>query len=223
MHKQITVSSEPKIIGVNNGVYQIELNKISLLNEKGNYYEFYKFFNSFSYWLNQDNIPVFDLLPLEAKKVKKAIMTDLLKYSPTIMAFKWLISERFYKILKDFNIGEHSLYEVKIEHSEEKFFFLKLKTITKDKFIFNKNILTVYKNGIDEEITFQDFDEYLKFMDVNPLFQFRHIALNKDLESLDIIYTQSAGNYFSERLINAFNENGFTGLSEVKNRTIEFV
>jgi hypothetical protein len=223
MHKKISVSSEPKIIGVNNGISQIELDRKNLLNHDGKHNDFYKHFNSFSYWVNQNDQIDFNLSSINAKKLRKAKMTDLLLYGPKIMAFEWLISENFYSVLKDFNIGEHKLFEVSIEECEEKYFFLKLKTILRDEFIFNRNILTVYKKGIDEEITFNDNDEYNNFIFENPLFQYKHIALNKELEKFDIIYTQSAGKYFSERLIKTFNENGLAGLSIYNNRSIEFV
>ncbi len=223
MHKKISVSSDPKIIGVNNGISQIELDRKNLLNHDGKHYDFYKHFNSFSYWANQNDQINFNISIINAKQLRKAKMTDLLLYGPKIMAFNWLISEKLYSLLKDFNIGEHKLFEVSIEGCEEKYFFLKLKTILKDEFIFDQNILTVYKKGIDEEITFNDINEYNNFILENPLFQYKHIALKKELEKYDIIYTQGAGNYFSERLIKSFNENGLIGLSIYNNSSIEFV
>jgi hypothetical protein len=223
MHKKISGSSEPKIIGVNNGISQIELDRKNLLNHDGKHNDFYKHFNSFSYWVNQNDQIDFSFSSINGKKLRKAKMTDLLLYGPKIMAFKFLISERFYNILKDFNIGEHTLYDVNIENCEEKYFFLKLKTILRDEFVFNKNVLTVYRKGIDEEINFNNIDEYNNFILENPLFEYKHIALKQELEKHDVIYTQGAGAYFSERLIEAFNENGLTGLTIYNNRSIEFV
>ena len=55
MHKKITVSSEPKIIGVNNGISQIELDRKDLLKQGGRYYEFYNHFDNFTYWELQKN------------------------------------------------------------------------------------------------------------------------------------------------------------------------
>jgi hypothetical protein len=223
MHKKITVSSDPKIIGVKNGIMQVELDRKNLLNQDGRHNEFYKYFGSFPYWVKQNNQIDFNISIINAKPLKKAKMTDILAYGPYIMAFEWLISEKFYNMLKDFNIGEHTLYEVNVENCVEKYFFLKLRTILRDEFIFNKNILTVYRNGNDDEVSFKDLNAYQQFILENPLCQFKHIALNKEFEKFDIIYTQSAGNYFSERLIKAFYENCLSGLSIYNNRSIEFV
>ena len=54
MHKYIEVTFEPKIIGVNNGISQIELDRKNLLNEKGLYREFYKYFNEYSFFHRQE-------------------------------------------------------------------------------------------------------------------------------------------------------------------------
>ncbi|WP_333694374.1 hypothetical protein [Flavobacterium sp.] len=223
MHKKITVSSEPKIIGVKNGIMQVELDRKNLLNQDGSHNKFYKYFGSFPYWANQNNKIDFNISVINAKPLKKAKMTDLLAYGPYIMAFKWLISEKFYNILQDFNIGEHTLYEVNIENCEEKYFFLKLKTILRDEFVFNRNVLTVLEKNSFVDYTFLNKIEYDDFILNNPLSEYKHIALKQELEKYDIIYTQGAGDYFSERLIKTFNENGLTGLSIYNNRSIEFV
>jgi hypothetical protein len=97
MYKTITPSSEPSIIGVNNGVYQVELNdKKSFLNkEEKKYYESY-FNGNFSSFIienfkKNNSQKITELLYFPLKKAKE---TDIVSFSPNEMGLSFLVSQK---------------------------------------------------------------------------------------------------------------------------------
>ena len=71
---QVDVSSEPKIIGVTNGVHQIEIEKKEM-QKKDEFNEFLTFFNTQNkgFWNNQDKIKDIKVIKPEGEKLYNAI------------------------------------------------------------------------------------------------------------------------------------------------------
>jgi hypothetical protein len=224
MHKYIEVSSEESIVG-KNGKNQVDLDRKNLLNEKGLYRGFYKYFNEFSFFQRQEDAFNYKAPIINAKKTKKINhITDITGYSPLIMAFPWLISEKMYKVMSQFNVGKHKLFEVNIEDTEEKYYFMHKYNIKKEELIIDKCIVTTGTIKDNKEYMFNNYQEFVDFSNKNVLYEFKTVAIDKSYEIEDIIFTQSAGNYFSERLIQAIEEKGFRGLRVHNNRCeIKFV
>lgn len=225
MHKLVATSWDPKIIGVTNGISQIDLDRKNLLNEKGDNYKFYNFFNNFSFWQNQNESFDIDYLPLKAKKLKKAILTDFMGYGPSIMAFTSVFSKNFYDLVKDFNIGQHKLFEVIVEDTSKNYYFIYLESILNNKIIFEKsNIFTGHVKTDDyKSFKVTKYEEYLELNKVNPLIQFDKIAIDKKYEIFDIISLQSStGLFFSEKLIKRMEQANITGYTVKENIKLEF-
>jgi len=225
MHNQIGVTFEPKVIGVNNGISQVEFDRNKLLNEKGEYHNFYEYFNDFSFWQRQDDAFNYFAPDMICKKLKKALLTDIMGYGPKIMAFSWLISDDFYKILKNFNIGKHKFFDVKIDNCNMKYYFLLKKSILVSEFNFDETVISTGQKILDnyKEHSFRNYEEFFEFSKQNPLLEFRSIAVDRIYEGEDIVFTQAGGNFFSEELIKNFIGMRLTGLREYKNCKIDFV
>ncbi len=211
MYRYIEVSSEESVVG-KNGNYQIELDRKNLLNDKGLYREFYKYFNEFSFFQRQEEAFTYKAPIINAKKIKKAKITDIMGYGPIIMAFPWIVSEKLYETMSQFKLGKHKLFEINIEDSEEKYYFLHKYNIKKGEYKIDKCIVTTGTINNNKEYVFNNYEEYNDFSNENVLSEFKVVAIEKKYKEEDIIFTQTAGNYFSERLIKEIEEKGFTGL-----------
>lgn len=225
MHKLIGVTPEPSVIGVNNGISQVEIDRKNLLREDGSFYNFFRCFNDFSIFQRQEEAFSFEAPVIQGKKLKKAKMTDIMGYGPKLMALKWLVSDKFRRVLKNFNIEKHKYFEANIEECAEKYYFLFKKYVLIDEFVYKSSVISTGQKDLNnyEEFTFDSYDEYLAFRDYNPLCEFRVVAVDKKFEKEDIIYTQGAGYYFSERLIKSFEDERLTGLELSNYCSIKFV
>lgn len=140
MHRPVRVSSEPKVIGVNKGIYQVKF-QYDLLEKNKEISEFYSFLNSRSFWDAQDKVYSMELPYWPVEKLKKAKITDIMGYAPLMMPFSFLISKRLYDIMAQFNIGEHKIFEVTIEGVAEKFYLFFKRFITLKEIDFSKTCL----------------------------------------------------------------------------------
>ena len=88
---QISPDSEPEIIGVKNGIYQVEINKDEILKQQ-QFKEFITFFkgNATEVYHNQDRISNFIIPPIKGKMLKKAKVTDIMGYTQKISFIDYL-------------------------------------------------------------------------------------------------------------------------------------
>ncbi|MEZ2442774.1 hypothetical protein AB6805_13715 [Chitinophaga sp. RCC_12] len=108
---RLNLSSEPKIIGVKNGIYQVEIDKKKYSSPK-DYDRLLNFFSSQG-WFEKDQTPDFDV-QIHANMLKSAIMTDFLQFSPALMACDFMVNNKVLDVFKDFNIQKHTLFPVTI-------------------------------------------------------------------------------------------------------------
>jgi|688.fasta_scaffold118782_3 hypothetical protein len=227
MYIPIRVSSKPKVIGVKNGISQIEFDRNSFLKLKGKFYEFYNLFNSYTIFENQNlafNFNNSDVLT--GKKLKNATITDIMGFSPKIMSIPFIISEKFYNVIKDFNIGNHILFEVDIIDERDKYFLFFKKYITdkelyfpKSKFFSGDNFSGDYKSFV-----FSNYIDYKNYLEINPLIQIESIALKNTIIKEDLIFFQSSFEvFFSNELLNKLNDNNITGMEVFNGIDLIFV
>ena len=108
---RLKLSSEPKIIGVKNGIYQVEIDKKKYASPK--YYDRLLNFFSSQGWFEKEQTPNFEV-HIHANMLKSAIMTDFLQFSPALMACDFLVNNRVLDVFRNFNIQNHMLFPVTI-------------------------------------------------------------------------------------------------------------
>jgi hypothetical protein len=75
----ISTSSDSKIIGVNNGIYQCELEGNKFKSSE-NYQEIESFFNGLTYWKRNNHVPPKEFNFEYFRLLKKAKLTDILSF-----------------------------------------------------------------------------------------------------------------------------------------------
>ncbi|KFF11143.1 hypothetical protein [Flavobacterium hydatis] len=223
---QIDVSAEPKIIGVNNGIHQIEIAKKSM-QEDITFKEFLSFFSTQNadFWKRQNEIKNLKIPVIKAKLLKKAKVTDIMGYTENISFLNGVYSEKYINILKAFNIGSYTTFEVAIDSVIEKYYMLFIETVCLDQINFEKSILyTGFKprNYNVQYHNINSYEEFKEFIKQKPIYDFERISIPKESLGKDVVKIQASGKpFYSEKLIDFLLDCGITGLQVNYNNSIE--
>ena len=117
---QVGVSSEPKIIGVKNGIHQVQIDKEEMIRNFS-FKEFLDFFRSqnSTFFENQEIIKEFKIPAIKAEMLVRAKRTDIMGYTPNVSFLNRLYSAKYIDILKKFNVGNYTTFKVNIDGVEE--------------------------------------------------------------------------------------------------------
>lgn len=223
---QIDVCAEPKIIGVTNGVHQIEIEKRKMLQDE-RFRDFLVFFSYHNkdFWKTQDVIKTFTIPAINAKLLEKAKITDIMGYTENISFLNNVYSEKYIGILRAFNIGDHTTFEVLIENVFEKYYMLFVETIVSEKINFEKSLIyTGYKprNFNIKYYKVNSHEAYIEFLKEIPIHNFEKISISKEYLGKDIIDIQVTPlPFYSEKLIDFLLDCGITGLQVDYNNSIQ--
>lgn len=203
--KYYQISLDVEVTGVKNGIYQIEIDKPKMEND----IVYQEFINFFSYknsdiWQEQDKINLFNIPPIKAKLLKKAILTDIMGYTPSISFLKYVYSKKYIDIIKSFNLDQHSTFEIVIENVLEQYYMMFIKTIRLQEINYEKSkVITGY--SVTNNVKYHDIkssEEYRQFLGQNPLGRFEKISISKKHFGKDIIDIQASEKpFYSEKLI----------------------
>lgn len=212
---KLSVSCEPKVIGVNNGVCQgniIWKKFASKTSEKiiTDYFSLKKFIN------NQPFIEPIDFEIEYVEAYKNAKMTDFFMYSPALFGVSYFITKKVVGILLKFNLPLSTFIPVSIYHKGVKYEYYAFYVAVhyrEDSLDFLKSI---FFDGIGFEktkiITFNSKEDYLK----NRFVGAEVIAFNKRFDTdLDLFKMLWSGKsyYISENLKRALEQAEVTGIS----------
>ncbi|WKK59673.1 DUF1629 domain-containing protein [Sphingobacterium sp. BN32] len=213
MYYNLRLDWDPKVIGVKNGIYQVELDKKSY--DKMVYKKLDNLFISSEFTAKQE-YPELDFR-FCFKKLKSAKKTSFMSFSPYLKHGHFLVEKKTLELLEHFNIQKHKNYETEIFDSNYesyddnyKLFYCVLQDW--DVIDFEKSIFKSGGFGNEPEIEF-------KFKDENELRNFKGIAKVKTLaltnrfdKSLDFFHTRLGGLFVSEKLKLEFERNNTTGI-----------
>lgn len=227
MYRQLSTSSEPKIIGVNNGIFQVEIVESSLRENKN--------FEEINSILNQTNIfgfiddqyKIFDLQidQLRGRILKGANITDVMGFSPFYFGFKFIVSQKFLDCLNKIkvDINEYYFLNIKLSNIDENYYLFFTPVIPTSEILFDKSKIFLEKDFLEKDRKILKIDhlgEYQEFTMKNPFVYFEKICLDNQYENKDIINVQASNNiFFSQRLIDEFNKIGLTNLIEPSRQT----
>lgn len=218
MYKIVSLSSEPSVIGVKNGVYQVELNdKKSFLNkEERTYYENYfnGDFNSFvlENFTKNKSKEITELIYFPLKKAKE---TDFVRFSPNEMGLNFLASRKVINIIEQFSLPEYIKIPAKINGFKNDYCTIGFPIVTKDLINFPKS--KFYHRIKKVELNNLSNEDYKKV--AGALVKTLSLELANKSYTKDIIYLQGQGLFFSNSLISKLEEESVIGF-EVGDTTL---
>ncbi|OXE99607.1 hypothetical protein BC749_12420 [Flavobacterium araucananum] len=216
---QISHSSEPKVIGVKNGIYQFEIDYNNLTKdiESQSFLDFFDYSNK-DFWSDQERIKNFKIPVIKGEMLKKATVTDIMGYAPIISYLNEAFSYKYVSILKEYNIDNYGTFKIEIQDVLERYYLLFNKTICLDEIDYKESTL-VTGHAMMDNLKYYKVEnefEYIEFKQKNPLGKFDKISISKEFFGKDIICIQPLANpFYSEKLINGLINEGITGL-EIK-------
>ena len=220
MYRIVSPSSEPSVIGVNNGVCQVELNeKKSFVNkEEKKYYEsfFNGNFNSFILDSYKDIDPT-RISELAYTPLKKAKETDFVHFSPNEMGLDFLVSQKVVNIIECFSICDYIKISSRIEGFKNQYYTIGFPIITEDVINYPKS--RFYHLIKEEKYTNLSKEDYKKIS--GALVRTLSLKLiNSDKLKRDIINLQGQGMFFSTSLISKLKEENVSSF-DVGNTILE--
>ena len=211
MYYNIRLDWNPKVIGVKNGVYQVEFYKRAY--DKKTYALIDSFFinNKSNQYPNEIDLKFY------FKKLKSAKKTSFMSFSPHLNHCHFLVDKNTIKLLETFNLQNCKFFESVIYGSgteiEDVSFRLFYTEIQEWEIINFKN--TVFTSGgfgniPKVEHTFTNKDELRNF---NGITNVKTLSLAKNFDSsLDLFLTPVGGMFVSEKLKLVLEEENKTGL-----------
>lgn len=213
MYYNLEYNVEPKIIGVRNGAYQVELDKSRYTNE-----EYAKFESTFikTEFTAQKYYPEEDFC-FYFKKLKSAKETSFMAFCPFIKHGLYLINSDTLRLMQSFNIQRHKTYraiihdtKLNIDNASYSVFYSVLQDY--NVIDFRKSIFTSGGHGNNPLLnhTFTNEIEKKKYPDLTHI---KTLALSKEFDkSLNLFQTRYGGIFVSERLKNALEADKVTGI-----------
>ncbi|TPE45831.1 hypothetical protein [Pontibacter mangrovi] len=207
MHYNILrISSDPKVIGVNNGIYQIELDKSCFSNIK----EYEKFILEFP---EDSNVDINYPRPLIYRVLKKAKLTDFMGYSQSLIGVPFVLSGKAVRIFNDFSLKEHSLIEIEFKENKDNSYYLFRYPFTENSTInFEKSVFYTQRPGQDKVYhKIHSEDDFKVFWKQNALWRAEKFVLEESEANYDCIRLRIGGVFISDKLQKAIEAAGLIG------------
>ena len=207
-YKRVWIETDPLIMGVRNGVYQVELKekKSFVSKEERNYYESY-----FASGINAFLLD--DFKRIDEKKItcvtyfplKGALETDFIVAAPHERGIDFLVTEKCLDVLESFKLPTYNKFKVNIEGFPSNYFAVGFPMVP-NRFVDYSDSKFVDLTT-KEHVQIADSEEYKKYFSIGD----RKISVKYRLD-YDIIAIQPFGLFFSGKLINAIKMNRLIGL-----------
>lgn len=222
---KLKTAFEPEIIGVKNGIDQVEWLKDK--TDQVTREIIGKFFTSYD-WNIINKKPEFTFT-LHVKMLKGAMLTDFVQLTPYFFGCPFLISKRVKEVFEKFNIQTYYLFPAiiydKDKPLENEYYLFYQPLQDYDIIDFEKSIFYTQR-GIFEENKikrfFKNLEEYKNFQEgtLHP----EKLAFNSNFDStLDLFKARLGGMYVSEALKDAIEILGFTGVHVLEDYEPEII
>jgi hypothetical protein len=224
---QVSVSAEPKIIGVKNGVcqFKIDYEKVSTENVFQTFFNFFNYCNK-AIWKNQYDIKNLEIPEITGEMLNKAKVTDIMGYTPSISFLNEAFSSKYFSILKEYNVNILGAFEIKIKDVLEKYFLLFFKTVVLDEINYEKSIIMT-GHPVLNNVKYHRVDnalDYVAFKEKNPTSTFGKICIPKKYFGQDVIKIQSLSYpFYSEKLIDELMKKKIKGLEISFEGSVELI
>ncbi len=204
-YSAITLNSDPKVIGVKNGIYQIEIDRKSL--SKKAYDEIY---DQLANLVPEKN--KVDMLPM--KLLSRAKITDFMGYSPNFKNIRFAVTEKCLNVLRKFNLKPFCTIDIRFTNGHLNKCYLFWYSYTEFSSIdFERSLIFTGSEILGKKyFDIKSLEEFMSFIGLNPLFSFEKIALKEQELEYDLLVIRAVGVFVSERLKREMIEVGLTGL-----------
>ncbi len=212
MYHRVKKSSDPKIIGVKNGVYQVEIKpKISFYNkiEERIFDDYFdkplSYFRSHEYEpFNESLIKTIRFIPLRSAKE-----TDIVSHSPNVNAMFGLVSDRTLKLIERYKTPKIIKIKAEIDGFKNDYFFIGFPIISNDLIDFTRSKFYDTKNQTTVKIN--NKEEYIEKAIISSSLSSQELVLTKKIDT-DMFYLQSEGLFFSDSLISELEKENIIGI-----------
>lgn len=213
MYYNIRLDWNPKIIGVKNGIYQLELDR--KIYNKNLYKEIEKLF-LFGELIPNEQLPEIDF-KFYFKKLKSAKMTDFMSFTPYMKHCHFLINKSIKDLFNNFNIQQHNFFDSIIVDSfneiiNENYMLFHCPLQDWDVVDFSKSIFITggFGNIPYTEIQFENENELKNFDGITKI---KSLGLTDKFDkSLDFFHTRIGGLFVSKRLKLALEDKIVSGI-----------
>lgn len=220
MFRQLCTSAEPEVIGVNNGLYQVDIDEKTLRNN-ANYgvietligeMDVHKFLE------NQEHFFQLKIKCLRGKLLKKAKITDIMGFSPFIFGIKHIVSQKFVDCLINEMVGsdEFHLFKIDINDIDGDYYLFFVPMIPSSEIDFSKSLLFPEKDILESNKNYfdiNDYGQYSELIKTNLFVRWEKIVLSKKFENKSIINLQGSSElFFSDSLMGEFISQGITNM-----------
>ncbi len=214
MLRQIDNSIEPEVIGVSNGVCQLEIdfNSLEMLRPVVIDCRVQDFI------INQNKIYGLNFGGIKGRLMPKAKLTDIMIFSPYMFGFKYVVSEKFITCLRELEVSEmeYNLFSITLEGVTENYYLLFIPWVASEEVDFSKSMAYPDDEAQEEKKTYfklKSYDEYDELMDTNPFISFDKICLPETYKKNDLLGVQAEVKlFFSNRLIKKLTDSSISGL-----------
>jgi hypothetical protein len=210
---KLSGSSEPKIIGVRNGIHQGEI-KWKKFKDKNAEKIWIKFFiERMTKSLNVIEDINFEIEYVEAYKMAK--VTDFFMFTPALYGIYFFVSEKAKSVLAEYKLPIHEYFPVNIYHKETlyKYWALYIPQFYNHEYlVFNKCVFNKGYAFNKDLVSYETFEEYKKSEVHNST---EKVVFHSKIDkNLDLFRCSFIGyNYIiSERLKQSIELAGLTGL-----------
>jgi hypothetical protein len=213
MYYNIRLDWDPKVIGVKNGVYQVELDEKAY--DKKTLKELKSMFIGGDLTANQLNSKID--FKFYFKKLKSAKKTSVMSFTPYLNHCHFLANEDTYTLFERYSLQRHINFETVIYDSPNESLdnsYRLFCSVLQDWNVidFDKTIFTSggFGNNPKVEHAFADENDMRKF---NGIIKVKTLALAKSFDStLDFFHTRLGGLFVSEELKLELERNNVTGI-----------
>lgn len=195
MFSQISYCPEPKVIGVRNGIYQLEIDEKKLRTSP-----FELRFMESVFWAGDIDVflqkrkEIFDFNPknLEGVLLKSAKVTDIMVFSPWSFGIRFIVSEKVVNVLTKNNVSkqEYHLLPIDIRGIDIRYFMLFIPYIPKEEIIFSRSIYYEQNDLTGQRKYFKSVDspkEYEKQTADTYSITFDRICLPQKYQAYDLL------------------------------------
>ena len=216
--------SDPKIIGVKNGIYQCEI--IPDLYSNPEVYNILESeFAFIKYKFEKNHIPPEGLEFEYVRLLKKAKITDVISYSPALREFQFILSSKAKELLEGLNIPNCSFYTTKLyDYNGNRvlgnFFMFQTSYLGYEAINFEKSIFYYGSEILGKKYQkINNYEEFRKSVDLNPLISAERVSLKKEIVNSEFVITRFGGPFVSEKLWDRWSNFGVMGIMEFERQT----
>lgn len=219
----LRLPSDPKVIGVDNGIAQVEIRGDKFFDQ-AMYHKIESFFQGLDYWSKESFVPDFEIHFEYVEVLKNAILTDFLSFTPHLMASPFMISQRVVTVFENFNIQNYYLYPVALFKEDDltdlyRMFYCPL--LDYDMIDFSRSLFSTGSALRGKKFhSFATKREFLDFLHKDPFIKVEELALSALFDKkLDFFMGRIGGMFVSERLKKAMEIEGLTGINVLESKS----